>query len=161
MTFANPKQPGKKQIKTSQILEKAVHLAKQKSGTQNANIEISVDEDAEQIFADSEQITEALANIICNAVESYLAKSGPVKITAQSINEYKSVKITISDLGCGMDSQTLQKATLPFFSAKPAGRKRGMGLAIAKRLIELNGGSLQIAAKPAEGTTATLLLPVR
>jgi putative nucleotidyltransferase with HDIG domain len=161
MTFANPKQPEKKQIKIQPVLDSAVRLAEQKAKKQGMNVEISVAQDAEEILADSDQITEALAKIICNAVESYLTKSGPVKIAAQSTDEHKSVKLTISDLGCGMDSQTLQKATLPFFSAKPAGRKRGMGLAIAKRLIELNDGSLQITSKPAEGTTATVLLPVR
>jgi signal transduction histidine kinase len=60
-----------------------------------------------------------------------------------------------------MDAETVSKATQPFFSARPAGRKRGMGLAHAQRLIELNNGSLQIKSQPGTGTIATILLPIR
>ncbi len=58
-----------------------------------------------------------------------------------------------------MDADTLRKATHPFFSAKPAGRQRGMGLAYATRLIQLNRGALQIESHPAQGTTVILTLP--
>jgi len=58
-----------------------------------------------------------------------------------------------------MDDDTVSKATLPFYSAKPAGRKRGMGLAYAARLIELNNGSIKIESRLGEGTTVTVLLP--
>jgi signal transduction histidine kinase len=58
-----------------------------------------------------------------------------------------------------MDAETLAKARYPFFSSKPAGRKRGMGLAYAARLIELNGGSLELASEVGKGTTATITLP--
>ncbi len=67
--------------------------------------------------------------------------------------------LQVRDLGCGMDTDTLRKATHPFFSAKPAGRKRGMGLAYAARLIQLNRGTLALASTPHQGTTATVTLP--
>jgi signal transduction histidine kinase len=71
------------------------------------------------------------------------------------------LKLQIADSGCGMDEETLRKATQPFFSAKPAGRKRGMGLALAQRIIQSNGGSLDITSQPGKGTTATILLPYK
>ena len=58
-----------------------------------------------------------------------------------------------------MDGETLKKATQPFFSAKPAGRKRGMGLAYAARIVQLNRGTLTLASEPSKGTTATIYLP--
>lgn len=69
------------------------------------------------------------------------------------------VKLEIKDSGCGMDAETLKKATQPFFSAKPAGRNRGMGLAYAARFIQLNKGSLKIASEPGKGTAVTICLP--
>jgi signal transduction histidine kinase len=53
----------------------------------------------------------------------------------------------------------LGQATKPFFSARPAGRKRGMGLAHAKRLLVLNGGNLQLVSQPGKGTTVVVTLP--
>ncbi len=58
-----------------------------------------------------------------------------------------------------MDDATRKKAISPFFSAKPAGRKRGMGLAFASRLIQLNGGALDIESQSGHGTTVTVTLP--
>ena len=58
-----------------------------------------------------------------------------------------------------MPEKGCEKATSPFFSAKPTGRKRGMGLAYASRLIRLNRGTLEIASQPEHGTTVTVTLP--
>ncbi len=58
-----------------------------------------------------------------------------------------------------MDETAVRRATSPFFSAKPAGRKRGMGLAYASRLIRLNRRALEIQRQPEHGTTVTVTLP--
>ena len=99
----------------------------------------------------------ALADIITNAVESYQDTLGPIKILIDSGRD--AVHMEISDLGCGMDEQTQRKAMYPFFSAKPAGRQRGMGLAYAARLIHLNAGTLALQSQPEHGTTVTINLP--
>jgi len=69
------------------------------------------------------------------------------------------VRLKISDSGCGMDAETLEKAIHPFFSSKPAGRKRGLGLPFAIRLIQLNKGSFEMVSEPGKGTAVTILLP--
>ncbi len=170
MSFAEPPKPKSARTDIKQILNEAVQLAGQKTKIENINTQIEVVEPDRNILADSGQIVSALANIIVNAVESYDDEAGPIKITVAPADMWyhglpardtttKMVVVQISDLGCGMDTETLQKATQPFFSAKKAGRKRGMGLAYAARLIQLNGGSLDIASKPGGGTTVTILLP--
>jgi signal transduction histidine kinase len=58
-----------------------------------------------------------------------------------------------------MDAHTAAKATDPFFSACEAGRRRGMGLAHAQRLLTLNGGDLKLASQPDQGTIVTVTLP--
>ena len=100
-----------------------------------------------------------MANIFCNSVESYEAQIGSIEVTAEGDENGNILKLQISDHGCGMDAETLRKATQPFFSAAPAGRKRGMGLAYAERLIQLNGGRLELASEPGRGTTVTIILP--
>ena len=122
-------------------------------------IDLQVDAKGEQssVNVDSGQIVPAVANVIVNAVESYGSGKGPVQITVQS--DSRTVEIEVRDFGCGMDEHTLEKACYPFFSAKPAGRQQGMGLAYTKRLIELNGGALQIESEPDQGTTVTVGLP--
>jgi signal transduction histidine kinase len=67
--------------------------------------------------------------------------------------------MTVSDNGSGMDEHTLRHAVDPFFSAKKAGRRQGMGLAKALRWIESSGGSMRIESQPDAGTRAIILVP--
>ncbi len=159
--FASPPTPRPTWTAHRQILDEAIQLASQKTGVEHIDARIEVIGDIKNIFADSAQVASAIANVICNSVDSYADSAGLVKITASADPSGSFVKLTITDLGCGMDSQTLQKATYPFFSNQPAGRKRGMGLAHAARLIQLNGGSLSITSTPGSGTTVTILLPCK
>jgi len=157
MSFAEPSAPKPAKTHIEQIVEEAVQLAGQKTGVEHINAQIQSAAEPRPVFVDSGQIVSALANILANAVESYSDAMGPIKIVVDP--GQLAAHVQISDLGCGMAAQTLQKATHPFFSAKPAGRQRGMGLAYAARLIQLNGGSLTLASEPEKGTTATVTLP--
>ncbi|MDD5458668.1 MAG: HDOD domain-containing protein [Phycisphaerae bacterium] len=157
MSFARPQIPKPHVSELKAIIEDAVSLAAQKTGTGHVNTQISISQSAEQVYVDSAQISSALANIIANSIESYKSDMGPVKITAE--RAWDEVAIRISDLGCGMNAQTIEKATYPFYSAKPAGRKRGMGLAYASRMVQLNEGKLRIESEEGKGTTVTIKLP--
>lgn len=160
ISFAEPPPPKPAQTNIKQILDEATQLAAQKTDTEHINIQIEIADGLENVFVDSAQIVSAIANIFSNSLESYSGELGPIKVSAEQA-EGDFAKLAISDLGCGMDTETLQKATQPFFSAKPAGRKRGMGLAYATRLIQLNNGSLEIASEPGSGTTVTVYLPCK
>ncbi len=161
MSFAQPEQPRPTQTNVKQMLEEAAQLAARKTNTEQLDVQVDVAEGCKDVFVDSAQIVSAIANIFSNAVESYASGSGPIKVTAGLESSGDFVKLQISDFGCGMDRETLQKAAQPFFSAKPAGRKRGMGLAYAQRLVQLNGGSLNITSEPGSGTTVTICLPCK
>ncbi len=161
MAFAEPPQPRPVPTDIKQMLDEAAQLTAQKQNTEQLDIQTDIDEGLENALVDSAQIVSAIANIFSNSLESYNEGVGPIKVDAISEASGDFVKLKISDSGRGMDAETLQKATQPFFSAKPAGRKRGMGLAHAQRIIQLNNGSLEITSRPGEGTTVTILLPLK
>ncbi len=161
MAFARPQQPRPAQTSIEQILDEAIQMTAQKQNTEQLDVQINVAEAGEKVFVDSAQIVSAIANIFSNSLESYTGDLAPIKVTADADESGDFVKLAISDLGCGMDRQTQQRATQPFFSARPAGRKRGMGLAHAARLIQLNNGSLSITSQPGSGTTVTIFLPCK
>lgn len=157
MLFARPQPPDPSQVNIKHLFDEAVNLAAQKLKAAGLDVHIQIADASAAAFVDQVQITAAVSNIFCNAIESYPGKNGPVKATACI---YGSVaKLAITDSGRGMDQETLEKATQPFFSAKAAGRNRGMGLSYAQRVIQLNGGTLSITSQPGSGTTVTILLP--
>ena len=165
MSYANPQAPKLKQTEVTQIINEAVDLAGIKTNIDGADIKIDVAPEALKANVDSAQVAIALSNIICNAVESAPADKAddstnkPVTIKASADVTNDGVAVEVSDSGSGMDEQTLAKATQPFFSNKPAGRKRGMGLAHAHRLIQINNGTLEITSQQGKGTTVKVSLP--
>ncbi len=159
MSFASPPEPKVTKTSIKQLLDEASQLAAQKQNIEELDVKVEIAEDVKDVFVDSAQIVSAIADIFCNSLESYEEGFGPIKVAAVNNASGSSVKLQISDTGCGMDFETLQKAIQPFFSYRPAGRKRGMGLAYAVRLTELNGGSLDIRSKVGSGTTVTISLP--
>jgi CheY-like chemotaxis protein len=70
------------------------------------------------------------------------------------------VTLTLRDTGTGMDADTLEHATEPFFTTKGVGKGTGLGLAMVRGLTEQSGGTLTIESKLGEGTAITLWLPV-
>jgi putative nucleotidyltransferase with HDIG domain len=159
MSFAEPPQPRIAATDVKKMLEEAVQLAGRKTNGKEPDIRFEIADDVRSVLVDSAQIVSAIANVISNAAESYGDRTGPVMITARNDESAETVRLEIQDKGCGMDAATLKKATQPFFSARPAGRKRGMGLAYAARFVQLNAGTLGITSEPGSGTTATILLP--
>jgi signal transduction histidine kinase len=123
------------------------------------DIKIDISPETSEVFVDSAQIACAISNILCNGLEAYASGTGPIVIEVTTDKTNNTVSMQTIDSGRGMDAQTLAKAMHPFFSARQAGRKRGMGLAHAQRLIEINHGTLSLASQPDKGTTVTVTLP--
>ena len=161
MSYANPEKPRPTETAVRQIINDATDLAIQKKGVSRLDIKIDVPPDTPNVFVDSAQVACAISNIICNGLESYETDRGPVMIKVSNDKPGQAISIQVIDSGRGMDEQTLAKATQPFFSNKPAGRKRGMGLAHAQRLIEINNGTLELSSEPGKGTTVTITLPCK
>ena len=70
------------------------------------------------------------------------------------------VRLIVSDTGCGMDAETLRKATEPFFSTKELGKGTGLGLSMVHGLAEQLNGALRLTSQVGLGTKAELWLPV-
>ncbi len=110
------------------------------------------------IQVDPEQIRGVVRELLNNAVQSSPASS--IQITALIEPGGESLVVQISDDGEGMDPYTLEHAPDPFFSAKTAGRRVGMGLPRAMQWLSGHGGRLELRSRPGEGTIATFFLPL-
>ena len=98
---------------------------------------------------------QVLNGLIANAIEA-MRDGGELRIVARQLNS--SVHIDVVDTGPGIPEDKLRDLMRPFKTTKSAGL--GLGLPLAKRLIERNGGRLSLASQPGKGTTATLVLQV-
>jgi len=113
------------------------------------------------LWADRKQLQTAWRAIVANALEALGPKKGRLIINSASHSSDETVIVRTADSGRGMSPDVLEHAYDPFFSHRPAGRGRGLGLSMARRLIELNGGRLTIESTEKVGTVVTMELPAR
>lgn len=135
------------------------------------NLHIQLEPDIWSIFCDPEHLKNALFQIFKNACESINVSSGHVIITTQNITITSTnhlrhfikpddyIVITIEDNGEGMSPEMISRATDPFFTTKPLGKRAGLGLSMAYGFTKQSSGHLNITSHPNTGTIISLYLP--
>ncbi|MHC5191012.1 MAG: HDOD domain-containing protein [Planctomycetota bacterium] len=159
LTFARPPQPQKQAVAVGQLLDKAVQKTSQACGLDSIEIGVAGDATGDSVYVDVHQVTQAVSSVLINAMQSYKGGSGPVWADCNLLPDGRSVSVAIRDSGCGMEAEAIEKAFDPFFSSCAAGRRRGMGLAHAQRLLSLNSGGITLTSQANAGTTVTVILP--
>ena len=158
MDFARPQPPVVREAELTDVVEQAICQAKGRADPADRQIEVAIGQ-VPRVQIDPLQVAAALAEVIENALHASDRTRGRIEIQAAHDPHSSRVVVTVSDNGCGMDEHILRCAFDPFFSAKPAGRRRGLGLAKALRWIEASGGSIRLESRPGQGTLAIVLLP--
>ena len=109
--------------------------------------------------ADQVQITRAIQNLVTNALEAVTVPDGRVRVWCRNCGS--GIEIGVEDNGCGMTEAQVLHASEPFFSTKKDSGGTGLGLFIARQVVEAHSGTLQITSKPGEGTRITVTLPAQ
>ena len=117
--------------------------------------DIDVPGDLPSVYVDRTLVARSLANIVENALHA-MPVSGVLTLVARPVDS--TVRIRVSDTGEGMDAEALARAFEPYFSTKTAGT--GLGLPIARRNIELNGGTIAMTSERDRGTIVEMALPI-
>ena len=115
------------------------------------------------VFVDADHISQALINIMANAIES-MPNGGKLTIKTDICKKHTDcVTVCVSDTGCGISDGVVDKIFEPFFTTKNKEGEKGlgMGLAISKRIVEDHHGEISVESKAGQGTTFSVCLPCR
>jgi len=108
------------------------------------------------ISADSKRLQQLFLNLFINAIDA-MGENGELCIAIKTSNDHACS--SIKDNGQGISPKDLPHLFEPFFTTKAAGHGSGLGLAVAKNIIEEHGGSIYAKSVPEEGSTFTICIP--
>lgn len=131
-----------------------------------SNIKLIVEcEQSLNVFAEYSRLEQVLINLCINALhaiqdEKSFGKSNHfIKILCQQDDE--TVSIVVSDSGCGISNENLDKLFQPFFTTKDIGKGTGLGLAIVAKIIEELNSKITVSSKVGEGTDFKITIPIK
>lgn len=138
-------------------LDEVLYMMRDRAISEGKHLLYDQPESMPAILADKNKLKQVFLNIVDNALK-YTPAEGVVGI--QVISDNNTVRVIVTDTGCGIAPDDLPRVKDKFFKANQSVRGSGIGLAIADEIVNKHGGSLEIESGIGVGTTVTITLPV-
>ena len=151
---ARPHPPKVQKSDLNTTVEHAVMLGRQQALAKSIEIKFEKSSSTLDVDHDSDQIHQVLLNLLLNALQA-IEKTGVVTVTVRSEGSMAVVEVT--DNGRGIPSKNLPNIFRPFFTTKGDGT--GLGLSLARRIVEDHHGRIEVTSTIGKGTTFSVLLP--
>ncbi|MGQ9509888.1 MAG: sensor histidine kinase [Thermodesulfobacteriota bacterium] len=148
----------------NRLVRHTLSLVKNQALIKGINLGFSPGEGLPMITIDRNQIQSVLLNILINALDA-TGPGGSITVTtgigvsAKSPGQ-KGVEIVVTDTGCGIPPEHLDKLFDPFFTTKEVGQGTGFGLSVSYSIVERHGGTIWVQSQVGRGSSFTVWLPV-
>jgi signal transduction histidine kinase len=148
------------EVELADMVASCITLVETQARQAKIQISASLDDEVRSVRADDRRLRQILINLLSNAVK-FTPEGGQVRVS--TTQENGGLAIAVSDTGIGMAPEDIPKAMTPFGQVDSKIRRKqegtGLGLPLAKQLVELHGGTFRIDSKIDGGTTVTFVLP--
>jgi signal transduction histidine kinase len=148
-----------KSVSIDDLIDRVLSFHRKEAEYRGISIRVDASEDVPEIVSDPGRLQQIFMNLIGNAFQAMEAGDG-LRITVGHPQPGK-VSVVVSDTGCGMPEDVLQRVFEPFFSTKGDQQGTGLGLSITYSLVKRLGGGIDVKSEVGVGTTFTVTLPVR
>jgi len=144
----------------NRVIQGAIESLKSQLKQKNSKLNIRIDQKMPTVEMDGERIHEMALNLILNAIDIVDESGGIVSVETRYMAEQEEVLLGITDNGPGMTEDMKEKIFTPFESKKSK-FGTGLGMPIAKQVIEQHNGRIEIETEVGKGTTFNVLLPAK
>jgi len=158
LDFARPSELTLGDVEINTVVEDALALVGHRAVLGQIEVVRDLAPDLPKVYADYDQLRQVLVNLTLNAIQA-TPPEGRVTLRTRTGSD-GSLMVTVADNGCGISEENRRKLFTPFFTTKEKGEGVGLGLAVAKGIVEKHAGTMEVDSAPGEGTTFTVGLPV-
>jgi two-component system NtrC family sensor kinase len=170
LDFAREIRPDMTPVRINDLVGETLDLVKYQSMFHDIEVALELDKSLGYSLMDSNQIKQAMLNIILNAVDA-MEGHGRLGISTklrgaegmQGEGEKGAgdlIELRISDTGCGIHPEDVGRIFDPFFTTKDVGQGTGLGLAVTYGIIKHHGGDIRVESTLGEGTTFMITIPI-
>ena len=169
LDFSREKTPEKTFSDLNKLIEETTHLIEQPAHVENIEILTDLDPRLPAVWIDENLIKQVIMNMLVNAQHA-IEEEGSITIKtrigaahdrAESVaHSGEMVEIAITDTGCGIPPEDLQRIFDPFFTTKGVGKGTGLGLSVSHGTIEAHGGTIEVESTVGKGTEFRIYLPI-
>ena len=154
--FARKELAEERELDLNSLVKDQVDLLS-RTTLQRVQLDMDLAADLPPIRGDASALSHVLMNLCLNAVDAM--EGGGTLTLATSSPTPDRVCLVVSDTGCGMAKEVLEKALDPFFTTKPHGKGTGLGLPIVYGTVKAHRGQMDIESTPGKGTRVIIHLP--
>jgi signal transduction histidine kinase len=155
LTFSKSRRLELHEYPVTEVLQKIVNLVREEATSKGITMETRFGDNPAIIPMDVDKLQQAFFNFIKNAMES-ISGSGTIVISVEPSGKDR-ISVRISDTGCGMTSEEVERIFNPEYTTKEKGL--GLGLPLAHEIVRGHGGEIRVFSRQASGTTFEIILP--
>ena len=156
LDFARERPAAKRPLDINEVIRRTIRLISGQKGFQQIIVVEDLDEKLPEVEGDENQLQQLLLNLSLNACEA-MPHGGTLMVNT-SVRD-GNVLVKVSDTGCGIKKEHLDRVFEPFFSTKPVGKGTGLGLSVSYGIAQQHGGALEVETEEGKGSTFTIVLP--
>jgi signal transduction histidine kinase len=162
LTMARRHPPERGHVSLNHLLREAVELLSFELRIASIEIVYDLERDLPLVWADGHQLKQVIVNLVTNARQAVQDSAPPrqLRLATRYDERHSSVGIEVADSGPGIPAELRARVFEPFFTTKPDGEGTGLGLALARGMVEGHGGSIEIESAPGEGARFIISLPL-
>lgn len=172
LTFSRKDDDKKIPLNIGEVIRESIKLIRSTIPA-NIDIDLSISDNTGTVLGNATQINQVLINLCSNAKDALSPYGGTIKINLsqstvgdEGVKKYPSLMpgkytlLTVSDNGCGIEKEILDKIFNPYFTTKEIGKGTGIGLAVTHGIVENHNGAIYVESSPGNGAAFNILFPV-
>jgi two-component system NtrC family sensor kinase len=159
LAYSRPREPKLEMVNPKALINDCLELIASAANEKGAMVVADVDETQPAVPLDPSGMHQVLMNLLSNSLDAVAPRKGLIQVVCRYDGENKETTIEVVDNGAGIEQSMMQHLFELFHSTK-GNRGTGLGLAVAKKIVDEHEGSIAVRSTAGEGTTFTIHLPV-